>query len=140
MRKNFCGIVEPAANFIFACPCKAISIGVEATESCHTIHTSGAVEVLALITYPSVVLQKQVVGAFIWSPVLGILLWRRHYSLPIAAFAQKQDTHSFRSNTFEARLPFEFLHSLRSGCWQFWHSGSMDNNALTSKSARGKQS
>ena len=109
MRKNFCGIVEPAANFIFACPCKAISIGVEATESCHTIHTSGAVEVLALITYPSVVLQKQVVGAFIWSPVLGILLWRRHYSLPIAAFAQSKthtrfdQTHlkrDFRLNSF----------------------------------------
>ena len=25
--------------------------------------------------------QKQVVGAFIWSPVLGILIWRRQYSL-----------------------------------------------------------
>ena len=100
MRQNFCGSVAPAANFIFACPCKAIGVGVEATESCHTIRTSGAVEVLALI-YPSVVLQKQVVGAFIWSPVLGILIWRRHYSLPIAAFAQKQDTHSFRSNTLK---------------------------------------
>ena len=39
VRENFCGSMEPAANFIFACPCKAISVGVEATESCHTIHT-----------------------------------------------------------------------------------------------------
>ena len=51
--------------------------------------------------YPSVVLQKQVVGAFIWSPVLGTLIWKRQYSLPIAAFAQKQDTQSFRSNTLK---------------------------------------
>ena len=54
--------------------------------------------------YPSVVLQKiqkQVVGAFIWSLVLEIRIWRRHYSLPIVAFAQKQDTHLFRSNTLK---------------------------------------
>ena len=32
---------------------------------------------------------------------LGILIWRRRDSLPIASFAQKQDTRSVRSNTLK---------------------------------------
>ena len=67
---------EPAANFIFACPCKAISVGVEAhgklSYNPHTRCCGGPCP-----DYPSVVLQKQVVGAFIWSPVLGMLIRRR---------------------------------------------------------------
>ena len=71
---------EPAANFIFACPCNAISVGVEAhgklSYNPHTRCCGGPCP-----DYLSVVLQKQVVGAFIWSPVLGMLIWRRQYSL-----------------------------------------------------------
>ena len=71
VRQNFCGSVEPAANFIFACPCKAISDGLEATESCHTIHTPGAVEVLALTTllwYSKSKLSGHLFGAQFWGP------------------------------------------------------------------------